>query len=158
VVSGSWFPCVAEIRQPSSKVASLTPGSRSFVNYVPLPAYGDDNFADKCLVAFGGRRPLRLTVKEIAAAVCRAYRMDETRLRAPSQQRVAAEARAVVGWLARESGCVTLSDVARHVNRDVGSISSAVRRLSDRMGEAPELAGKVRRLKDELSNLVELEA
>ena len=33
----------------------------------------------------------------------------------------------MVGWLAYESGCVTLSEVGRYVHRDVGSISSAVR-------------------------------
>jgi chromosomal replication initiation ATPase DnaA len=88
-----------------------------------------------------------LPAKEIAERVCLAYQIDEAGLKAQSQQRVVSEARAVVGWLARELGCVTLSAVARHVNRDVGSISSAVRRLSDRMQEVPELADRVRSLK-----------
>jgi hypothetical protein len=33
----------------------------------------------------------------------------------------------MVVWLAYESGCITLSEVGRFVNRDVGSISSADR-------------------------------
>ncbi|MEW6426823.1 MAG: transposase [Thermodesulfobacteriota bacterium] len=119
---------------------------------------GDDDFAQKCLLDFDVRRPLRLTAKEIADAVCRAYHVDEARLKAVSQQRVACEARAVVGWLARELGCATLSDVARHVNRDVASVSSAARRLSDRMRERPELAEQVRRVKAELESLVSREA
>jgi REP element-mobilizing transposase RayT len=107
---------------------------------------GDDGFLDKCLFGTGGK-PLRLTAKEIADKVCHAYHIDETTLKTQSQQRAISEARAVVGWLARELGCVTLSDVARHVNRDVGSISSAVRRLADRMQEVPVLADRVVALK-----------
>lgn len=110
---------------------------------------GDDSFADKCLSTNGGR-PLRLTAKEIVVKVCLAYNLDEAMIKTQSQQRVASEARAVAGWLARELGCVTLSDVARHVNRDVGSISSAVRRLSGRLRESPELADRLRSLKAEL--------
>jgi hypothetical protein len=37
-------------------------------------------------------------------------------------------------------GSATLSDIGKIVNRDVGSIRSAVRSLSDRMQEVPELA------------------
>lgn len=114
---------------------------------------GDDSFMDKCLSDSGGL-PLRLTAKEVADKVCLAYGIDEATLKTRSQQRVASEARAVAGWLARELGCVTLSDVARHVNRDVGSISSAVRRLSERMQEVPELADRVRSLKTELGEKV----
>lgn len=106
---------------------------------------GDDSFVDQCLSGSGGMR-LRLTAKEIADKVCLAYHIDEGMLKTQSQQRVFSEARAVVGWLARELGCVTLSEVGKHVNRDVGSISSSVRRLSERMQEAPELAERVRSL------------
>lgn len=52
-----------------------------------------------------------------------------------------------MGWLAHELGCVTLSEVGKLVNRDVGSISSAVRRLSNRMREEPELTERVRVIK-----------
>lgn len=53
----------------------------------------------------------------------------------------------MAGWLARESGCVSLSDIAKLVNRDVGSISSSVRRLSDRIQDEPELANRIMSLK-----------
>jgi hypothetical protein len=112
---------------------------------------GDDNFVDQCLSDSGGMR-LRLTAKEIADRVCLAYNIDEGTLKTQSQQRVFSEARAVVGWLARELGCVTLSEVGKHVNRDVGSISSSVRRLSERMQEAPELADRVWSLKAALEH------
>ena len=107
---------------------------------------GDDNFMDKCLLGSGGM-PLHLTAQQIIDKVCIAYQIELSILKAKSQQRIPSEARAVAGWLARESGCVTLSDVAKVVNRDVGSISSSVRRLSDRIQEEPELAYRVRSLK-----------
>ncbi|MEW6429288.1 MAG: transposase [Thermodesulfobacteriota bacterium] len=167
-----WLTTGWVLGQFGKSVAKARAGYRAFVRDGLGEAYrpefhgggedprilGDDSFADKCLYDCGAEKPLRLTVREIAAAVCRAYHMDEARLKGQSQQRAAAEARAVVGWLARELGCATLSDVARHVNRDLGSISSAVRRLTDRMQETPDLAEQVRTLKAELGKLNNLEA
>ncbi len=110
---------------------------------------GDDSFMDRCLAGTGGI-PHRVSAQQIIDKVCLAYRLDSSVLQSKSQQRIASEARAVAGWLARESGCVTLSDVARLVNRDVGSISSAVRRLSGRMQEEPELNNRMKYLKADL--------
>jgi len=84
-----------------------------------------------------------ITAQHIIDQVCLAYHLDVPMLSTRAQQRIASEARAVAGWLARESGCVTLSDVARRVNRDIGSISSAVRRLSDRRQDDPKLASRM---------------
>ena len=107
---------------------------------------GDDSFADKCL-SWRGDMARHLTLQEIIDKVCNAYVIDEAGLKTSSQQRVASEARAVVGWLAREMGCATFTAVGKFVNRDVGSISSSVRRLSKRMQEEQELADRVRSVK-----------
>lgn len=107
---------------------------------------GDDSFVDNCLSAVGDV-PLRITVQELADKVGSTYDIDAATLKSRSQQRSASEARAVVGWLARELDCVTLSDVGRHFNRDVGSISSSVRRLSERTQKEPGLAARLRSLK-----------
>jgi len=112
---------------------------------------GDANFLDKCLSSSGGMS-LHLTAQQIVDMVCLAYHIDMSILKAKSQQRIASMARAVAGWLARESGCVTLSDVAKLVNRDVGSISSSVRRLSDRIQKEPELAKRMMSLKAEIED------
>lgn len=110
---------------------------------------GDDIFVDKCLAGIG-ETPRRLTIQGIVGKVCKEYNIDEAALRMQSQQRAASQARAVIGWLARELGCTTISEVGRLVNRDVGSISSAVRRLSNRMQKEAELAHQVRRIMAEL--------
>lgn len=117
---------------------------------------GDDTFLEKCLAGVG-EIPCRLDVHDIVAAVCRAYGIDEPSIKAPSQDRLSSEARAVVGWLVRELSCSTLSEVGTYVNRDIGSISSGVRRLTDRMSKTPTLAAQVWSLKtgleDKLDNL-----
>jgi hypothetical protein len=118
---------------------------------------GDDSFMQKCLSDLDGI-PMRLTVQDVADKVCQIYDISETDLKSQSQCRSISEARSVVGWLAQELGCVTLSEVGKLVNRDVGSISSAVRRLSNRMQEVPELAERVQLLKKGLNELAILEA
>lgn len=112
---------------------------------------------EKCL-AGSDDIPLRLTVREISDKVCVAYGIPESELTSPSQSRNISEARAVLGWLVRALDCATLSETGRFVSRDVGSISSAVRRLSNRMREAPKLAEKVRQMKENLGKLIILEA
>ena len=112
---------------------------------------GDDSFLEKCLVG-SNRLPLRVNVQEIVAEVCRTYIIDEAVIKTASQNRKNAEARAVAGWLAKEMGCGTLSEVGMLVNRDVGSMSSAVRRLSDRMVNDPQLAVQMQKLKAVFKN------
>lgn len=107
---------------------------------------GDDSFLDKCLSRLAGAS-VRLTVREVLESVCREYEIDEAAIKSPSQNRKASEARAVAGWLVREFDCATLSEAGRLLNRDVGSMSSAVRRLTERMQESSELAVRVQLLK-----------
>jgi hypothetical protein len=44
------------------------------------------------------------------------------------------------------------SEVAMLINRDVGSMSSAVRRLSDRIVNDPQLAVQIQKLKAKFEN------
>lgn len=62
---------------------------------------GNDSFMEKCLTGTGDM-PLRLTITEIADAVCIVYGISEDELKSPSQSRKTSEARAVLGWLAME--------------------------------------------------------
>jgi REP element-mobilizing transposase RayT len=110
---------------------------------------GEDSFVERCL-ALSEVVPRKVTVQELVAGVCREYGMNEAQLSLPSQQRAASEARAAMGLLAQEVGGITLSDVARLCKRDVGTISSSVSRLRERMGSNPELAGRIVALKSAL--------
>ena len=107
---------------------------------------GNDRFVDLCLSG-SGEKLSRVTAQDIVDKVCEVYAIDGATIQRHSQQRHASEARAVAGWIAGETG-VTLSSVARVVNREVGSISSSVRRLTKRMQHFPELAGQVQTIKE----------
>lgn len=51
-----------------------------------------------------------------------------------------AEARALLAWLARETDAGNLKQVGKIVNHDAGSLSSAVRRLTERARADDSLA------------------
>ncbi len=107
---------------------------------------GDDTFLDRCLFRLP-RAAVRLTVLDVVEGVCREYGLAESAIKSSSQNRKASEARAVAGWLVREFECATLSEVGKLLNRDGGSMSSAVRRLIERMQESTEVAARVLLLK-----------
>ncbi len=79
--------------------------------------------------------------------MCAAYGLEEDELKASRQGRIASEARTIVGWLAMEFGCASLTEVGRRFNRDVGTMSSAVRRLIDRARDFEALREQMERLK-----------
>ncbi len=58
------------------------------------------------------------SLKGLIRAVCREYGLSPEELGSPAQSRLASEARAVVGWLAKELGSATLVAVAEAVGRD----------------------------------------
>ncbi len=83
----------------------------------------------------------------LVRTVYRECGLSPDELRAPTQSRLASEARAVVGWLARELGSATLVAVGEEVRREVSTISSAVRRLSERAGRDAALRGRLDAIK-----------
>ncbi len=107
---------------------------------------GDDGFLASVLK--GSSRPMKLpTLGWIIQAVCVDYGLTRADLSAPTQSRVAAEARAVVGWLASEFGSGTFAAVGEELGRDISTISSAVRRLSERASRDGVLSRRLERMK-----------
>ncbi len=92
---------------------------------------GDDGFLASVLKERSRPRRL-LRLPEIIRAVCAEYGLAHDELHAPTQSRRASEVRAAVGWLASELGSASFVEVGREVARDGSTISSAVRRLSER--------------------------
>ncbi len=83
--------------------------------------------------------------------MCQAYGLKEAELRAFGQGRVTSEVRAVVGWLEVEFGSATLSEVGRRFNRDVATMSSAVRRLIYRARDLKALRNRMEGLRSDLA-------
>jgi putative transposase len=118
---------------------------------------GSDDFVTAVLAAkVGVARDV--TLDHVVAAVFHVYDLDRTALQSPSQQRHLSEARAVLAWLARETGAGSLEQVSTQVNRDPGSLSSAVRRLLERAKSDTELAAKLDNLMERIRELGDLEA
>ncbi len=86
------------------------------------------------------------SIETVIRALEVAYGVEETELKTATQQRRLSEARAVMGWLAMGTGCSTLTEVGRRLNRDVGTMSSAAQRLVDRSGREPALKRRLKRL------------
>jgi REP element-mobilizing transposase RayT len=82
----------------------------------------DDRFLDRVL---GKRVPTfpAVSLAEIVACVSEAYGVGEEALRGPSRNRVACEARAVIGWLSRCLGASSIKDVAIYFQRESSTFS-----------------------------------
>ncbi len=79
---------------------------------------------------------------QVVAHVCAAYGLSAAELGETRRWRRPAEARAMVAWLARDSGAATLINVARHFDRSLATISLGLRRLEqqpDRVARAQQL-------------------
>ncbi|MBM9535607.1 transposase [Desulfobulbus alkaliphilus] len=103
---------------------------------------GSDDFAATALAA-EYMPPRDVSLQHVEATVLKVYGIDRAELQSPSQQRYLSEARAALAWLAREAGAGNLEQVSIRVNRDPGSLSSAVRRLSDRAKSDAALSAKL---------------
>ena len=82
----------------------------------------------------------------IVERVCAAYRIRERDLAGASRRRLFSEARGVVGYLAVRSGAATLTSLAGHYNRDLATVSRAVRRIELRKASDEDLANRLRGL------------
>jgi putative transposase len=90
----------------------------------------------------------RTNLDAIVAHVCSGYRLAEAALRAPGRQRVAAQARALVGWLVLRTKVSTLTAVARRFGREPSGLSRQVARLES---EARADASRARSLQRHLN-------
>ena len=90
---------------------------------------GDDRFAQRILNK-SCASPKRVTLDRLIKTVGQGYRLTESDLASANRARQASEARCVIGWLAQESGQVTLTEVGRRFGRDVTTLSRGVRRLA----------------------------
>lgn len=88
----------------------------------------DDRFLQKVLGK--SRAPLpEVTLQEIAALVSRDYGLDDSELRGPSRNRVLSEARAVIGWLARQLGAASTKETAFFFHREASTFSRHIGKI-----------------------------
>lgn len=115
---------------------------------------GDDSFMERAMSEEAPSLARVPSLDMIVTSICEAYKLDETTLRTRGQQRLVSEARATISWLAVELRTATLTEVGRRFDRDVGTMSSAVRRLVNRAGKSKELAHRLSCLKSKVKGAV----
>jgi len=109
---------------------------------------GDDAFAQRVLANNDG--DVGCSLDDCINAVCRCYKLPPSALSERNRMRKPSEARAVVAWLTRRHGTEMLSNVARRFGRDVATMSTAVRRLEEKMMKYPELRTMVADIESEI--------
>ena len=92
---------------------------------------GEEDFVRQVLPA-KARAAKAPSLERIVAQVCRSVSMSEAALKAPGKARPAAQARALVGWLAIKTKAATLTRVADRFDRDLSTLSHAVSALEER--------------------------
>jgi putative transposase len=103
---------------------------------------GDDHFAEKVLaVKADVVQDIRLD--DCIAQVCRVYDLEAGVLSERGRVRKYSEARAIVGWLMTRLGKESLTAVASHFNRDVATLSTAIRKLEGRLQNDRELKDRL---------------
>jgi hypothetical protein len=104
---------------------------------------GDDRFAEDILHKVNEEERRPPPIAAVLDAVCSLYGLTPEVLRAPGKSRPASEGRALVALLVREMPSLSLTDLGRHLNRDVAALSQAARRLAERWNTVGKMLEKV---------------
>jgi hypothetical protein len=108
---------------------------------------GDDRFLEQVADETKLPRAIRPKLEDIVSLVCRENSIVQDQLATAGQHRRLSESRALIGWLARSTDAATLTEVGERCNRDVGTMSSALRRLDQRALQDAALKFRMENLK-----------
>jgi len=114
--------------------------------------FGDDVFAERIL-ADQGEEKVSISLDGCTHVVLESYELTEADLAMKGQRRKPSEARAVIGWIGRESAGFTLSEVARRFGRDIATLSLSVRRLQQRADKDEKLKNQLRHMFDKCQDI-----
>lgn len=114
---------------------------------------GDEIFIDKVFGQTHGRLKRKVTVAEIVSCVCKEFSLKEEMLLALGKDRMLSKVRAIVAWLVLDSGCLTLSELSRWVNRDLSTLSASAKSFERQLQVDTQLAKLVRNIKEKLYNI-----
>ena len=109
---------------------------------------GDDDFSEKALVRAEEKSLVHITVEELVGVICQYYRITEPTFVALTKQQPAAEARAVAAYLVQDAKGLSLTDLARYVQRELSALSRAAGRLRARLRTDRNLAIRLTAIKD----------
>jgi hypothetical protein len=104
---------------------------------------GADRFKEQALRTAGESSHHAPSLDQLVDWVCESAGVDARELATPSRNRALSRTRALIGWLAMQSGAGSLSALARRFKRDVSSLSRGVERI-ERAAQGP--SAQARRL------------
>jgi putative transposase len=104
---------------------------------------GDDRFIEEVLGLQEQLPDRKLNLEEIIDVVCKEYKVSRGEISSLSRSRRLSEIRTVTAYLLIESGKETLTEFAGYMNRDVATLSNAVRGFRIRLGRDKELKEKI---------------
>jgi chromosomal replication initiation ATPase DnaA len=111
---------------------------------------GADLFTEQALRAAGERIRGAPSLDQLVIWVCESAGLDAQELARPTRKRAVSRTRALIGWLAKESGDGSLSELARRFKRDLSTLSRGVDRI-ERAAQGPgEQARRLQKYREAL--------
>lgn len=104
---------------------------------------GGDHFAQDALAKAEEKDRQTLTVEQVLTQVCVFYGLDRQAVSSTRRDRAVARVRAVAAYLIRESGYLSLTELAELIHRDISGLSRAASRLQQKMAEDAQLCREV---------------
>jgi len=111
---------------------------------------GDDMFIETVLSQPEGGKQRRVSLKKIMEVICKKYNVRGSDLVSGERRRKLSAVRTVIGYFLVEYGEGTLSDYGRYVNRDMSTLSNAIREFRERLKGDWEKRRIIEELKREL--------
>ena len=107
---------------------------------------GDEEFVRGVMKLSRQKYQPKVNPEKVLQIVLDRYKLSEEELAAPGKDHLHSEARAYLAWLYLETGCATMTALGNRLNRDVSSLSSAVRRLRLKAKTDAKTAAKYQKL------------
>jgi REP element-mobilizing transposase RayT len=108
---------------------------------------GNDRFLEATLEKVNQKTTTSPDIEKMIHQVCRHFEVKENDLVTKGKSQKIASARAVLGWLVRESGTLTLTGLSKRLKRDISGLSRAATMLADKAEKDKSLKDMMEQLK-----------
>ena len=129
-------------------------GMKEYENFLSKPyegrILGDDRFLEKIVKKAEQEFPAHVSTNLILNTVCQHRQLSNDRLASVDCSRDVSEARALIAYLAVETGAATLSKVGQMFNRDVTSMSKLVSRFRNKLDANADLMYEIKELRSKV--------
>ena len=111
---------------------------------------GDDTLADEVLSKARQHTLLKYTCEDVVNIVCRNFKISAEELRSPGKSRHYSEARAVAALIVRETSHLSITNLARLLDRDVSALGRSVLHIKEMAEGAAGIAACIEEIRAEL--------